>query len=101
MTLVGAPGDPDPDSGEAYLFHRDQGGSGNWGGYDKVLPIFGAKAGDLFGHSVALSDTLLVVGANGTDGGFTIPPSSDVGAAYVFSLPPGLTLYLPIVIRSP
>ena len=107
MILVGArsedggAGYPDADGGAAYVFHRDQGGSGNWGEYDKVLPQFGAKSGDYFGQSVALSDTLLVVGAPYRDGGFTIPPSSNVGAAYVFSLPPGLTLYLPIVIRSP
>ncbi len=80
LLLVGVSGDDElgTDCGAAYLFGRDQGGSGNWGLLRKLLPSDGT-AGDRFGFSVALTDERAVVGAplrmNGTDAH---------GGAYVF-----------------
>jgi hypothetical protein len=41
------------------------------------------RAGDYFGNTVALSDSLIVVGANGSDVGPT-GPAEDVGAVYLY-----------------
>lgn len=64
------------DAGAAYIFHRDEGGSDNWGQVAR-LTASDAEAGDQFGFSVALMragfDTAVaLVGAPGGD------------AAYVF-----------------
>lgn len=87
LLLVGVSGDDElgTDCGAAYLFGRDQGGSGNWGLLRKLLPSDGA-AGDRFGFSVALTDERALVGAplrmNGTDAH---------GGAYVFHRDAGAT----------
>lgn len=66
-------------SGSAYLFSRDQGGSDNWGQVKKLSASDGAN-GDQFGFSVALSGNFAVVGAlNDDDNG------SNSGSAYIFS----------------
>ncbi|MCH8064633.1 MAG: FG-GAP repeat protein, partial [Chloroflexi bacterium] len=66
------------DAGAAYVFRRDEGGTDNWGEV-KRLTAFGAKLGDEFGISVAVSGDTAVVGASRDDAG-----GSDAGAAYVF-----------------
>ncbi|MDX2305823.1 MAG: FG-GAP repeat protein [Microscillaceae bacterium] len=101
---VGSPKDVQggsPDFGAVYLFDKDQGGTDHWGLLNKIINgsgvgddiqtfvnigtglsnIFGVFiVGDAFGWSVALSDTTLIVGANGDgQGGFVR------GAAYVFT----------------
>ncbi|MCH7488604.1 MAG: FG-GAP repeat protein [Chloroflexi bacterium] len=65
-------------AGAAYVFQRDQGGTGNWGQVKK-LTASDAQAGDFFGSSVAVSGDTAVVGAWFEDAG-----GSDAGAAYVF-----------------
>ena len=67
-----------PDTGCAYVFERDAGGSNNWG---QVAAIVGSDSqpGDQFGQSVTIAGTLIVCGAWLHDGGAT-----DSGAAYLF-----------------
>ena len=57
--IVGAPGD---DSGSAYVFERDAGGSGNWGEVAKLTASDGAS-GESFGWSVSISGDTVVIGA--------------------------------------
>ena len=66
------------DAGAAYVFHRDQGGAGNWGEVKK-LTASDAHDGDGFGNSTAVSGDTVVVGAIWEDAG-----GSFAGAAYVF-----------------
>ena len=65
------------DSGAAYVFERNQGGTNNWGQVRK-LTAADAEADDKFGGSVAISGATAVVGAHLEDAG-----ASDAGAAYV------------------
>ena len=72
-------------SGAAYVFHRNQGGAGNWGELIK-LTASDAQAFNHFGTSVSVTGDTAVVGASregagGVDGG-----ASFAGAAYVFDL---------------
>lgn len=65
-------------SGAAYLFEHDQGGTANWGELLR-LTASDATQGDFFGFSVAMSGNTAVVGAYGKgDAG------RGSGAAYVF-----------------
>jgi hypothetical protein len=66
------------ETGAAYAFERNQGGSNNWGQVQK-LAASDAAVGDWFGYSVSISGDKVVVGANGKN--------SFAGAAYVFDLP--------------
>ena len=68
-------------AGAAYVFWRDEGGTGNWGEVKK-LTASDAQADDEFGISVAISGDTAVVGAWREDAG-----GSDAGAAYVFEEP--------------
>ena len=76
---VGSPyvGDDFAWSGAAYVFERDQGGTGAWLEVEKLLcpPIFHASD-DHFGYSVSLSGNTALVGAYGDDNGS--------GSAYIF-----------------
>ncbi len=77
--VIGAAGDDDLgfQSGSAYVFERDHGGTENWGQVTKLLASDGEE-GDFFG-SVAISGNTMVVGANlDNDNGF------DSGSAYIF-----------------
>tara|TARA_B100001142_G_scaffold137548_1_gene139000 strand:- start:6491 stop:7936 length:1446 start_codon:yes stop_codon:yes gene_type:complete len=80
---TGAPGGTD--SGAAYVFYRYlQGGGGNWQ-YVQKLTASDAAAYDVFGRSVAIDGSRIVVGAWREDpNGLT-----DAGSAYVFDFPPG------------
>lgn len=71
-------------SGAAYIYSKDQGGSNNWGQLKKI----GANdraAYDFFGSSVAISGNTIAIGAYGEDedasGGAFL---SGAGAAYIF-----------------
>ena len=66
------------DSGAAYVFQRNQGGTNNWGEVVKLIASDGA-ANDSFGWSVAISGDSVIVGAINND-----TQVSDSGAAYVF-----------------
>jgi len=79
--MVGAYGGDDNghDSGSAYIFSRDWGGSNNWGEVKKITASDGAHD-DSFGNSVSISGATAIIGAfydgyNGTAS----------GSAYVFS----------------
>jgi hypothetical protein len=78
--IVGAYYDDDDgnDSGSAYIFYKNQGGTDNWGQLKKLKPSDGATD-KIFGWSVAISGDYAVVGAKyDSDGG------SAAGAAYIF-----------------
>jgi hypothetical protein len=93
--VVGAPGEDAglflPNRGAAYVYERNEGGSDDWGQVTKLLASGGAT-NDYFGHSVAISDDTVIVGAYGKDGGAFSP---DHGAAYIFG-PQAYRTYLPL-----
>lgn len=62
--IVGAPGDGTvaPGAGAAYLLHRDQGGTDQWGQVAKLLPADGMEEAE-FGRAVAVDGDLAVIGA--------------------------------------
>lgn len=72
------------DTGAAYVFKKDVGGT-NWTQIRK-LTASNAGAGDYFGYSVAIDGSFIVVGAYEEDSG-----ASDGGAAYIFSKDEGGT----------
>ncbi len=68
--------------GAAYVFRRDEGGTGNWGEVGK-LTASDAEANDEFGRSVGVTSSgAAVFGAWGDDDG-----GATAGAAYLFDLP--------------
>ena len=88
LILIGAPGNDEmgQDAGAAYLFKR-QGSS--WSLLCKLFAPDPQPAAQ-FGYSVALSDTVAVVGAPDADSSPLVPESGvvaapDTGAVYVFS----------------
>ncbi len=78
VAIAGAP-HADDESGSAYIFERDQGGSDNWGQVDKIIAI-DTEADDLFGNSVAVSGDVAVIGAPWDD-----DAGGGSGSAYVFT----------------
>jgi hypothetical protein len=76
--VVGAHGDNEHGwmSGSAYVFVRDQGGTGTWIQSSKLLAPDGAQ-GDLFGYSVSVNGDTAMVGAYGDD--------ASSGSVYAFS----------------
>ena len=60
VAVAGAPYES-AELGAAYIFHRDQGGSDNWGEVKKLTET-GAEALDNFGWSVAVSGDHVIVG---------------------------------------
>jgi hypothetical protein len=69
------------ETGAAYAFSRNQGGTNNWGELGKITATGGAP-NDEFGFAVSLSSNTLVVGAPGK--------VLDTGDVYVFDLGAGL-----------
>ncbi len=80
VIVVGAMGEDDEgdSAGAAYVFQRMQGGTDAWGQTAR-LTASDAAAYDFFGCSVAVSEDVIVVGADGEDVG-----GINAGAAYVF-----------------
>jgi uncharacterized repeat protein (TIGR01451 family) len=78
----GGPGDPRPFAGAAYVFGRNQGGSGSWGQVVKLV-AGDPQTNDFFGGSVAISGDTVVVGAN-EEGGGPGNPMPYAGATYLF-----------------
>ena len=78
--ISGAPYDDDygTNSGSAYVFYRDEGGTGNWGQVAKLTAADAAEA-DYFGGSVSIDGDYVVAGAR-TDDDF----GQYSGAAYLF-----------------
>jgi FG-GAP repeat len=79
--IVGARLDDDngDDSGSAYIFSRDEGGTNSWGQVQKLLAGDGASD-DEFGRSVSISGDTAIVGAYYDDDN-----DSNSGSAYIFS----------------
>jgi hypothetical protein len=78
--VVGAVGDGDngADSGSAFIFASNHGGTTNWGQVKKLVASDGA-AGDLFGWSVSISgDTAVVAAVCDDDNG------ADSGSVFIF-----------------
>jgi hypothetical protein len=78
--VVGGADDADlgPDTGSAYVFHRDAGGANAWGEVAKLKAADGAEL-DGFGRAVAIDSDVIVVGANGDE-----DLGSHSGSAYIF-----------------
>ena len=71
-----------PDTGAAYLFHKNHGGEGNWGEVG-IFTASDAQTYDHFGISVSISFEFAIVGAwQETSGGF------NAGAAYIYQFIP-------------
>ena len=79
VAVIGAYG-VGPNTGAAYVFQRNAGGSNFWGETKKVTAS-DAQAGDSFGGSVAIAGDVIIVGAAGEDAGGT----NNTGAAYLFN----------------
>jgi PKD repeat protein/uncharacterized membrane protein len=81
VLVVGAWTDDDDglDSGSAYIFYRDQGGTDNWGQVRKILPDDGG-VDDRFGSALTVREDTIVVASPWHDTGGSL----DQGAAYVF-----------------
>jgi len=71
--------DGNENQGAAYVFHRNVGGVDAWGQVDKLVASDGI-ARDIFGRSVAISGSTMIVGASSAD----INGSVNQGAAYIF-----------------
>ena len=67
-------------TGQVFVYERDLGGAGNWGRRQVIVPS-DIQVGDRFGVAVALSGTLLAVGA--PDRG-----ANDAGGVYLFRRDP-------------
>ena len=67
------------DSGAAYVYERNVGGSGAWGQVIRLAPA-DLLAGDLFGDAVVVDGDLMAVSAPAQDAGGIV----DSGAVYVF-----------------
>ncbi len=91
LVLVGATRDDAAglNSGSAYVFSRDEGGTNAWGAATKIVASDGA-ADDQLGSAVAISGTTAVVGA-----AFGDSTVADSGSAYVFTLAEGTTRLVP------
>ena len=82
IALVGAIYNDDAgvDSGSAYIYERNEGGTDNWGQVAKFVAS-DAAASDEFGSAVAVSGDIALVGAPWKDDG---GPNS--GSAYIFGV---------------
>ncbi len=74
-------------NGSAYVFHRNNGGTDNWGFVKKLIGtgLNGSNPYDEFGWSVSVSGDVIVAGANSQDyDSIGTNLAADAGAAYVF-----------------
>ncbi len=67
-------------AGAAYIFHRDQGGTNNWGEVKKLTAL-DAAAFDRFGYSVSISGDVALVGAHQDDDN---EKGDESGSVYIF-----------------
>jgi len=78
--VIGAP-EKNTARGAVYLYHRNQGGTNNWGIVSKLTAPVGDQADmDRFGSSVSISNDYVIVGAKNDDNGMI----SNQGAAYIY-----------------
>lgn len=73
-------GDPNRNSGEAYIYSKDEGGIDNWGQVKKLTASDGEDE-DFFGSSVSINNSVALVGASFDASGLLL----NVGSAYLFS----------------
>ncbi len=66
---------------KVFVFHRDQGGTDNWGVVKELTPSTGGSAAG-FGSSAAISGSTIAVGAPQESVG--LPTQLDGGAVYIF-----------------
>ncbi|MCK4785257.1 MAG: cadherin-like domain-containing protein [Desulfobacteraceae bacterium] len=66
-------------AGAVYIFHRNQGGTDNWGEVKKIMASDAANY-DNFGQSVSIDGDYLIVGASWDDTSVW-----DTGSAYIFN----------------
>jgi len=66
-------------SGAAYVFYKDYGGINNWGEVKK-LTASDASSSDFFGQSVAIEDSIIIIGSPQDDDNGT-----NSGSAYIYS----------------
>ena len=88
-------------AGAAYVFERDQGGTGNWGQVDK-LTASDAQTGDLFSAGTALDGSLILLSTHLENGG-PGDPLTLAGAAYLFEVEEVVLdqmIFLPVVLRE-
>ena len=74
--IIGSPEDDDnsSNSGAAYIFEKDFGGTDNWGEVKKLVASDGGE-NDYFGSYVSMFNETAIIGA---------PKNLDIGAIYVF-----------------
>ena len=84
VVVVGAYG-ANGEQGSAYVFVKPPGGWATTSAYTAKLTASDGAGSDYFGHSVAVSGDVVVVGAYGDDIGANLGQ----GSAYVFVKPPG------------
>ena len=78
--VIGAERDDEKaaNSGGAYIFKKDHGGTDNWGEFKKISASDGAGS-DYFGCSVFINGDYIAVGADNDDDG-----ASNAGSVYIF-----------------
>ena len=67
------------DSGSAYLFDRNDGGADMWGESAKITALDGA-AGDVYGSSVSIHGTYIIIGAYQDD-----EKGNNSGSVYIYN----------------
>ncbi|WAC11493.1 T9SS type A sorting domain-containing protein [Dyadobacter pollutisoli] len=71
-------------SGAAYIFKKDQGGSDNWGLIKKITAST-RGAGDLFGEDVSIDGDYVIVGSpRDSEDANEANPINEAGSAYIF-----------------
>ena len=70
------------DAGAVYIYSQHKFGLYQWG-FDRKLTAPVPAAGDLFGASIALADSLIAIGAPGK----AVAGRAGAGAAYVYAMP--------------
>jgi hypothetical protein len=78
---IGAEGDDDngTSSGSAYIFYKDAGGLNNWGQQKKITAL-DAAAGDMFGCSVSIENTAVIIGSR-----YDYLNGGNKGSSYIFN----------------
>jgi len=71
-----------PESGAAYIFHRNEGGEDNWG-ETAILHAPDAQSYDCFGCAIHIKNNLIFLGAPGKDS-LNDGNSSNSGAVYMY-----------------
>ncbi|MDQ6479265.1 T9SS type A sorting domain-containing protein [Dyadobacter sp. LHD-138] len=72
-------------AGAAYIFEKDEGGTGNWGEVKRIVAPVRTEYGDAFGFSVGISNDYVIVGAPGEDqDAHESNTINDSGSAFIY-----------------